>query len=93
MAKPEYHQHHAPLGRAYTAQKAERALVQQPGERQQQEDIDRNKDDEHPVPLDIDPVELQRNRQVSPQEQPAVGLARADHGEIFFKREEAQHHQ
>lgn len=93
VAKPEYHQHESPLGGADAAQEADRSLIDQPRERQEQKYVDRNKDDEHPVPFNIDPVELHWNGQVSPKIQSAVGFSGADHGEILLQREEGKHHE
>ncbi|MNN57163.1 hypothetical protein D3C81_1721330 [compost metagenome] len=84
MAETEDHEHQPPLGGAYAAQEPECAFVDEPGQRQEQEDIHRDEDDEHAVPLYVDPVELQRNGQVGPQEQPAVRFSCTDHGEVFF---------
>ncbi|MNC46512.1 hypothetical protein D3C75_955350 [compost metagenome] len=93
VAETEDHEHEAPLGGAYAAQEPQSSFVDQPGQRQEQEDIHWNEDNEHPVPFYIDPVELQRNGQIGPQEQPPVRFSRTDHGEIFFQREEGKHHQ
>lgn len=93
MAKSENHQHESPLDPADAAQKSDRSFVDQPRERQEQEYIDRDKDNKHSVPPDINPIELRGNRQISPQKQPAVGFFRFNHGEIFFQRKEGEHHQ
>ena len=55
--------------------------------RQQEEHIDRDKDDEHPVPFDADPIVLHRDAQIGPEQYPPVGVTGGNQGQIFLQRQ------
>src|SRR5690349_8030239 len=42
--------------------------------RHQEKQIDGDEDDEHPVPLEMDPVVLQRDAEIGPEEDQAAGV-------------------
>lgn len=88
VTETEYHQHKPPLGRADAAYKSDRAFVNQPRKRKEQEHIDGDKNNKHAVPANVNPIELHRNRQIGPQKQSAVCLPRLDHREVFPQGEE-----
>lgn len=62
VAESKHHEHQSPLCGADTAHEADGAFVDQARQRQEQEYVDRDKHNKHPVPFDIDPIELERYR-------------------------------
>ena len=77
------------MQRADGAQKTLGLADDQHRQRQEEEHVDRDENDEHPVPGDADPVELDGHRQIDEEENAAVGAPRRDQRQIFLEREEA----
>src|SRR5438477_564184 len=77
------------IGVSHGAIKAAISADDQHRQRQEEEHVDRDENDEHPVPGDADPIELNGHGEVDEEEHAAVGAARRNEREVFLERQEA----
>ena len=89
MAEAEHHAHQAPVQSAGGPQIALGIASEHQRDRYQQEHINWDEDDEHPVPFDADPIVLQRDAEIGPEQHPAVSVPGRHQRQIFLEREEA----
>jgi hypothetical protein len=79
--------HQAPRERADGAQEALRFAVRRHQRREEQEGPHRDEHDEHAVPVDPRPIELDGNGEIGEQQDAAVDAPRRDQREVFLQRE------
>jgi hypothetical protein len=87
MAQREHRHHQAPGQRADRAQEALRLALERHQRREEQEHPYRHEHDEHAVPVDRRPIELDGNGEIGEQQDRAVDAPGRYEREIFLQRE------
>src|SRR5690349_13722781 len=90
MAEAKNEGHQSPLNLRGRGYKAARLSRQRQDYRQTQENIDRNKDDEHPVPADGDQIILRGQDQEAQNERPVIGAPGLEQRQVFLERPETE---
>lgn len=86
MAEAEDHRHQSPVQCAGRPKKLPGFPDDDHPHGQQEEEIDGDEDDEHAVPLLMDPVVLDGNGGIGPEEHAAIRTPGGDEGQVFFQR-------
>ncbi len=89
MAEAEHHRHEAPVQRAGCPEKILGFSDNDHPHGQQEEEIHGDEDDEHAVPMLVDPVVLEGNGGIGPEQHAAVRASGGNERQVFFQREKA----